>query len=95
MADIVVKGLNDLSRNLGEIISQFKGALDLENGLEKQWGQHNANLSMGDFADNWTGNRDKMVEDLEKFKERIDKADEAWTEGDLQLFKTLQSDGEQ
>lgn len=89
MADLVVKGLADLARNISELISQFEGALDFENEMAKQWGQHNANLSMGDFADNWTGSRDKMVEAMKKFRERIESADEAWTEAENELYKSL------
>ncbi|WP_433389175.1 hypothetical protein [Micromonospora sp. KLBMP9576] len=93
MADIVVKGLADLARNLSELISQFEGALDFENEYDKEWGQHNANLSMGDFADNWTGSRDKMVEAMKKFRKAIEGADQAWTDADLEMLKSLESGG--
>ncbi|MEV6301351.1 hypothetical protein AB0M02_18220 [Actinoplanes sp. NPDC051861] len=93
MADIVVKGLADLARNLSELISQFEGALDFQNEQKGRWGQLNANLSMGDFADNWTGSRDKMVEAMKEFRERIEAADQAWTEAELELFKSLEEGG--
>jgi hypothetical protein len=90
MADIVVKGLAELARNLSELISQFEGALDFQNDQKGQWGQLNANLSMGDFADNWTGSRDKMVEAMKKFRESIEGADQAWTEADRQMLASLE-----
>lgn len=89
MADLVVKDLDDLVADLEEIISQFKGALDFENDNDDIWGQHNANLSMGDFADNWRINRDEMVKDMEKFRDSVKKVDEAWTEADKQLHDSL------
>ena len=93
MADIVVKGLVELAGNLSELISQFEGALDFQNEQKGQWGQLNANLSMGDFADNWTGSRDKMVKAMKEFRESIEGADQAWTEADEQLLASLKEDG--
>jgi hypothetical protein len=92
MADIVVKGLADLAGNLSELISQFEGALDFQNDQKGQWGQLNANLSMGDFADNWTGSRDKMVEAMKEFREKIEAADDSWTEADRQMLASLEED---
>jgi hypothetical protein len=93
MADIVVKGLADLARDLSELISQFEGALNFQDEYKGRWGQLNANLSMGDFADNWTGSRDKMVEAMKKFRESIEGADQAWSDADLQMLKSLEEGG--
>ena len=90
MADIVVKDLTDLVSDLKELKHQFEGALDFQNEQKGQWGQHNANLSMGDFADNWTGSRDKMVEAMEKFAEKVEGADQAWTEAEKNLVDSLE-----
>jgi len=90
MADLVVKDLDDLAADLSELISQFEGALDLENDDSKIWGQHNANLSMGDFADNWTVHRDDMVKDMKKLRDKVKKVDEAWAEADRQLLETFE-----
>lgn len=90
MADLVVKDLDELAADLSELISQFEGALDLENDDAKIWGQHNANLSMGDFADNWTVHRDDMVKDMKKFRDKVKKVDEAWAEADRQLLDTFE-----
>lgn len=90
MADIVVKGLADLVADLNELISQFEGALDFQNEFKGHWGQRNANLSMGDFADNWTGNRDKMVKKMKEIRELVEGADQAWTEGERQMFESLE-----
>lgn len=89
MADIVVKDLGGLVRDLNQLISEFEGALDFQNAYKGQWGQHNANLSMGDFADNWTGSRDKMVEAMKKFRESVEGADQAWTEAERQMLDSL------
>ena len=93
MADLVVKDLDNLIANLNEIISQFEGALDFENDNDHIWGQHNANLSMGDFADNWTHHRDDMVKDMKKFRDKVQKVDEAWASADRQLADSLNQDG--
>jgi hypothetical protein len=90
MADIVVKDLTDLVSDLKELKHQFEGALDFQNEQKGQWGQLNANLSMGDFADNWTGSRDKMVEAMEKFAEKVEGADQAWAEAEKNLVESLE-----
>jgi hypothetical protein len=90
MADIVVKDLAALVSDLKELVHQFAGALDFQNEQKGQWGQLNANLSMGDFADNWTGNRDKMVEAMEEFGEKVDGADQAWAEAEKNLVDSLE-----
>jgi hypothetical protein len=90
MADIVVKDLTDLVSDLKELKHQFEGALDFQNEEKGQWGQLNANLSMGDFADNWTGSRDKMVEAMEKFAEKVEGADQAWAEAEKNLVDSLE-----
>ena len=90
MADIVVKDLAGLVSDLKELVHQFAGALDFQNEQKGQWGQHNANLSMGDFADNWTGSRDKMVEAMEKFGEKVEGADQAWAEAEKNLVDSLE-----
>jgi hypothetical protein len=45
---------------------------------------------MGDFADNWTGSRDKMVKKMKEIRELVEGADQAWTEGERQLFESLE-----
>jgi len=89
MADLVVKDLAGLVHALDELVHQFAGALDFQNEQKGQWGQLNANLSMGDFADNWTVSRDKMVDAMKAFREKVDGVDKAWTEADQELKKTL------
>jgi hypothetical protein len=89
MADIVVKDLSSLAGDLSYLISEFEGALDFENEFAGHWGQLNANLSMGDFADNWTGNRDKMVESMRKYHKLVMAADDAWTEGDRKMAASI------
>ena len=89
MADLVVKDLEGLVSDLNELISQFEGALDFQNDYKGIWGQHNANLSMGDFADNWTIHRNKMVEDMKSLRDKVTKVNEAWTKADQQLQQSL------
>ncbi|MFG2226349.1 hypothetical protein ACIBK8_16055 [Streptomyces sp. NPDC050161] len=89
MADLVVKDLQGLVSDLNELISQFEGALDFQNDDKGLWGQLNANLSMGDFADNWTVHRDEMVADMKKFRDKVSKLDKAWTDGDQQLLDSF------
>ncbi|MCB5907527.1 hypothetical protein [Streptomyces pinistramenti] len=93
MADLVVKDLQGLVSDLNELISQFEGALDFQNDDKGLWGQLNANLSMGDFADNWTSHRNDMVDEMKKFRDKVDKLDKAWTDGDQQLLDTFKKDG--
>ena len=89
MADIVVKDLQDLVNDLNELISQFEGALDFQNDDKGLWGQHNANLSMGDFADNWTVHRDAMVKDMKSLRDSVTKVDTAWAQADTQLLQSF------
>ena len=90
MADLVVKDLAGLVSDLKELVHQFAGALDFQNDQKGQWGQRNANWSMGDFADNWTGSRDKMVKAMEEFSAKIDEVDKAWTEAERSLVESME-----
>jgi hypothetical protein len=90
MADLVVKDLQTLVSDLNELIGQFEGALDFQNDDKGLWGQHNANLSMGDFADNWTVHRDAMVKDMKSLRDKVGKVDDAWNQADQQLLATFQ-----
>jgi hypothetical protein len=89
MADLVVKDLQDLVNDLNELISQFEGALDFQNDDKHLWGQNNANLSMGDFADNWTIHRDDMVKDMKSLRDKVSKVDQAWMQADQQLLDSF------
>ncbi|MEU3708575.1 hypothetical protein [Streptomyces catenulae] len=92
MADLVVKDLGTLASDLSELISQFEGALDFQNDDKGLWGQLNANLSMGDFADNWTVHRDDMVKSMKKFRDKVSELDKAFADGDQQLLDTFKKD---
>lgn len=89
MADLVVTDLAALVADLDVLISEFEGALDLENDNDHIWGQLNANLSMGDFADNWTSHRNKMIEAMKKFREKVSGVNDAWADADRQLRDSL------
>ncbi|MEW2518429.1 hypothetical protein [Actinacidiphila alni] len=89
MADLVVQDLQALANDLGELIGQFEGALDFQNDDKGLWGQLNANLSMGDFADNWTVHRDDMVKSMKSLRDKVSKVDEAWAQADQQLLDTF------
>ncbi|MCW2559632.1 MAG: hypothetical protein JWP55_3596 [Mycobacterium sp.] len=91
MADVVVKDLADLVDKLEELIRQFEKALDLQNDDKGLWGQLNANLSMGDFADNWTAHRNAMVKAMRTMSDSVSKVDKAWTQADVELSKKLGS----
>ena len=91
MADLVVKDLQALVSDLNELISQFEGALDFQNDDKGLWGQLNANLSMGDFADNWTVHRDAMVKDMKALRDKVSKIDQSWNQAEQQLLDTFQS----
>jgi hypothetical protein len=90
MADLVVKDLSVLTGDLNELVSQFEGALDFQNDEKGHWGQLNANLSMGDFADNWTIHRNKMVDAMKDFVKTVQKVADAWTEAERKLAETLE-----
>lgn len=89
MADLVVTDLAGLVTDLDVLISEFEGALDLEDDSDDIWGQLNANLSMGDFADNWTTHRNDMVDAMKKFREKVREVNDAWAEADRQLSESL------
>lgn len=91
MADLVVKDLQDLVNDLNSLIGQFEGALDFQNDDKGLWGQHNANLSMGDFADNWTVHRDAMVKDMKALRDKVSKVDDSWSQAETQLMDTFQN----
>jgi hypothetical protein len=92
MADLVVKDdLVSLVSDLNELISQFEGALDFQNDYKGIWGQLNANLSMGDFADNWTVHRDKMVTSMKTLRDAVSKANDAWAQADQKLAASFSS----
>ncbi len=93
MADLVVKeDLVALADDLDELVDQFQGALDFENDHDGDWGQYNANLSMGDFADNWTTNRNKMVESMKTLSSKAREAALAWDDIDTQLEVSLEEE---
>lgn len=89
MADLVVTDLAALVTDLDHLISEFEGALDLEDDSDDIWGQHNANLSMGDFADNWTKHRNDMIEAMKKFREKVSQVNDAWAAADRELAESL------
>ncbi len=91
MPDLVVNDeLTNLASDLNELVSQFEGALDFQNDFKGLWGQLNANLSMGDFADNWTTNRNKMVEDMKKLSQKVTAASDGWEKADVELYRSLE-----
>jgi hypothetical protein len=92
MADLVVTDLTALVTDLDVLISEFEGALDLEDDNDDIWGQLNANLSMGDFADNWTSHRNEMVEAMKKFREKVREVNDAWTDADRKLSESLKQE---
>lgn len=90
MADLVVKDdLKNLVADLDELISQFKDADDFQDDCKGLWGQRNANLSMGDFADNWKIHRKKIVKEMEGLRDKVQKVEEAWEETDRRLLESL------
>ena len=91
MADLVVKDLDGLITDLDKLIGEFEGALDFQNDDKGLWGQLNANLSMGDFADNWTVHRDAMVKDMKSLRDSVQKVDQSWSQADKQLHDSFQS----
>ncbi|WP_165845435.1 hypothetical protein [Streptacidiphilus pinicola] len=46
---------------------------------------------MGDFAANWTIHRDAMVKDMKALRDKVNKVDQAWSQGDTQLVQSLQN----
>ncbi|UZN03126.1 type VII secretion target [Cellulomonas sp. S1-8] len=93
MADLVVRDdLGELAHELDRLIGEFEGALDLQDDSKGTWGQLNANLSMGDFADNWTVHRDKMVEDMKKLRDKVRAAADAWAQAEADLTASLGDD---
>ncbi|MEY9928271.1 hypothetical protein ABH926_002910 [Catenulispora sp. GP43] len=90
MADLIVRDdLVSLVSDLNSLIGEFEGALDVQNEDKGLWGQHNANLSMGDFAANWRIHRDAMVKDMKTLRDSVDKVNQAWAQGDQQLRDSL------
>jgi hypothetical protein len=90
MADLIVRDdLVSLVNDLNSLIGEFEGALDFQNDDKGLWGQHNANLSMGDFAANWRIHRDGMVKDMKTLRDSVDKVNQAWQQGDQQLADSL------
>lgn len=90
MADLVVKDdLKNLVSDLNELISQFKAADDFQDDCKGLWGQRNANLSMGDFADNWKIHRKKIVKDMEGLRDKVQQVNDAWEEADRKLLESL------
>lgn len=97
MADLVVKDLSGLVVDLDHLISEFEGALDLQDvgriSTKKGiWGQLNANLSMHDFAWNWTKHRNDMVDDMKKLREQVQQVQQAWEQADKELADSLTED---
>jgi hypothetical protein len=90
MADLVVKDLLDLANDLDSLIGEFEGALDFQNDDKGLWGQHNANLSMGDFADNWTIHRNKMVDAMKSLRDNVKKVNESWDQAEQHLLDSLE-----
>jgi hypothetical protein len=89
MSDLKVRDLQELVSHLNELIGQFEGALDFQDEDKGLWGQHNANLSMGDFADNWTVHRDEMIRDLKRLRDKVTKVNDSWAQVDQQLEQSL------
>jgi hypothetical protein len=92
VADLKVDGefLSTLDSDLFTLIDEFQGALDLQHDTGHVWGQLNANLSMNDFADNWTVSRNKMVDDMKSFKKALEQIIQSWDDADQKLAGSLQ-----
>lgn len=98
MADLVVKDLDQLVDDLTSLIHEFEGALDRQNAMKVGgdnhkglWGQVNANLSMNDFADNWTVHRDRMVKAMKTLRDNVKAANDQWTQADQKLADSLKT----
>jgi len=90
MADLVVTDdLEKLADELTAIVAAFKDATALEDRCDGVWGQHNANLSMGDFADNWQHRRKDLVKKLEEFQKDVQDLAAAWADTDRQLAASM------
>lgn len=92
MADLVVKDdIVSLVSDLDALVAAFEGATKYQDQVKGLWGQHNANLSMGDFAHNWKINRDDMVESMEKLRDRLQSIAENWAEVDADMARSLET----
>jgi hypothetical protein len=91
MADLVVKDdLASLADDLNSLISEFQNANSYQDGDKGKWGQLNANLSMGDFADNWKQHRDDMVKKMQSLLDSVNQVNQAWAQADQQLRDSLE-----
>lgn len=91
MADLVVKDdIESLVSDLDALVTAFSGATGYQDECKGLWGQHNANLSMGDFAHNWELNRKDMVESMEKLRDRLRSVAETWSEVDQEMTRSLE-----
>lgn len=90
MADVVVTdALEELVADLGVIVDGFKGASELQDDHKGRWGQHNANLTMGDFAHNWQHRRKNLVEKLEGLRTQVEAVAVEWARVDEELAGSL------
>lgn len=91
MADLVVKDdIVSLVADLEALITAFEGATRYQDDCKGLWGQHNANLSMGDFAHNWKINREDIVESMDGLRERLQSIAENWAEVDAEMARSLE-----
>ena len=91
MADLVVQDLDVLADDLDVLITEFEEADGFQDEMKRHWGQLNADLSMGDFADNWKIHRGKMVDAMKTLRDAVRKADQDWTDADVKLAESLEA----
>lgn len=93
MADLVVTDdLEQLADELAAIVEAFNDATSLEDYCDDAWGQHNANLSMMDFADNWQRRRENLVKKLEELQKEVARTAETFATFDRDLADTLEGE---
>jgi hypothetical protein len=91
VADLVVQDLQDLIDDLKYLTDQFRGALDWQNAGKGNWGQKNANSTMGDFAANWRIHRDKMVKAMDSFGKTVQDCEDYWKSQEASVRATLEA----
>lgn len=91
MANLIVDDtLDDTNRDLKSIRDEFTNAARNADDKAAIWGQRDVSRAMDEFADNWRVHRDKILERLGKFSDRVEEACNTWSDADKQLADSIE-----
>jgi len=81
--------LEDTSKSLTSIKSEFEGIRNHESDLHRVWGSGDVSGAMDDFAGNWDYHRHKIISSIGTIGTMVDQTIQTFQKADKQLKSSL------